>query len=117
MTISFATDNGAKLLNVLPPAGEAIFVGSSAETPTGSRRAARRWRLCGSGLSDAQCRAPNEVANYTITIGNGAATGATPPEGDFADSLSGGPDFWVVTGGRQRRAQYPVRRIRSRMPS
>ncbi len=40
----------------------------------------------------------NEVANFTLTIGIGAATGATPPEGDFADSLSGGPDFWVVSG-------------------
>ncbi len=42
----------------------------------------------------------NESSDYTLEI-NIEPTGAssrTAPESDFADGLSGGPDFWEVTG-------------------
>jgi hypothetical protein len=40
-----------------------------------------------------------ETANYTLEISlDGASAAAAVPQGDFADGLSGGPDFWEVTG-------------------
>jgi hypothetical protein len=40
-----------------------------------------------------------ETANYTLDISiDGGAAGAVEPTGDFADGLSGGPDFWEVAG-------------------
>jgi hypothetical protein len=43
-----------------------------------------------------------QKADYSLSIGiGGKAASAAPsakPKGDFADSLSGGPDFWEVTG-------------------
>ncbi len=43
-----------------------------------------------------------QKADYSLSIAiGGKAASATPsakPKGDFADSLSGGPDFWEVTG-------------------
>jgi hypothetical protein len=40
-----------------------------------------------------------ETANYTLEISIGGASAAeVEPAGDFADGLSGGPDFWEVTG-------------------
>jgi hypothetical protein len=40
-----------------------------------------------------------ETANYTLEVSIGGASGAAPePASDFADGLSGGPDFWEVTG-------------------
>ncbi len=100
MTISFKSDNASNYFNVMPPGGgEALFVGSSAADPnsfTGTLPADGDYVVQVYLMRNAARR--DEVANYTITIGIGAATGATPPEGDFADSLSGGPDFWVVSG-------------------
>jgi hypothetical protein len=41
-------------------------------------------------------------ADYSLAIGIGGKAASTAPaaqpKGDFADSLSGGPDFWEVTG-------------------
>lgn len=38
-------------------------------------------------------------SNYTLEISiGGGVDAAVEPEGDFADGLSGGPDFWEVTG-------------------
>ena len=40
-----------------------------------------------------------ETSKYTLEISIGGASAAPiEPEGDFADGLSGGPDFWEVTG-------------------
>jgi len=40
-----------------------------------------------------------ETANYTLEISiDGASAAAAVPQGDFADGLSGGPDFWDVAG-------------------
>ena len=43
----------------------------------------------------------NEKSNYTLDIAIAAQGGASevpPVQGDFADGLAGGPDFWEVTG-------------------
>lgn len=39
-----------------------------------------------------------ETSTFTVKVKLGGEAAAAPPEGDFADSLSGGPDFWEVTG-------------------
>ncbi len=90
LSVDLQTSNSANYFNISPAgSAEALFIGSSegqvADIPMASsgdfvirvylmRSAARR----------------NETANYSLAISIGA------PE--FADSLSGGPDFWLVTG-------------------
>jgi hypothetical protein len=99
MTISFKTDNGSAYFNVMPPTGDtALYVGSSGDPDSfaGTLPADGDYVVQVYLMRNAARR--DEVANYTITIGIGAPSGATPPDGDFADSLSGGPDFWVVSG-------------------
>lgn len=39
-----------------------------------------------------------KVANYTLTIDVGAKSATNEKGPDFADGLTGGPDFWEVTG-------------------
>jgi hypothetical protein len=40
-----------------------------------------------------------QTANYTLEISiGGAPTTTVEPAGDFADGMTGGPDFWEVTG-------------------
>ncbi len=43
----------------------------------------------------------NERSNFTLEVSIGGASGSTQKpaaKGDFADGLSGGPDYWEVTG-------------------
>jgi hypothetical protein len=100
MTITFKADNRFAFFNLLPPGGEgALFVGSGVADPgsyTGTLPADGDYVVQVYLMRNAARR--NEVANYTITIGIGASAGSAEPQGDFADGLLGGPDFWVVSG-------------------
>ena len=95
MTVTLHTDNPQAYFNVLPPGSDqALFVGSSAGNrfdDTLSASGDYRIRVY---LMRAAARR-NESANYRLDI---RIEGASAPAGDFADSLSGGPDFWEVTG-------------------
>lgn len=115
MTIRMTADNGAAYFNLYAPGqgpgGEALAVSEmtgpdvpeinlydailpQSGTYTVSvylyRSAARR----------------NETANYTLDIAISGKTGDVV-QGDFADGLQGGPDFWRVTaaGGLNLRAE------------
>jgi hypothetical protein len=100
MTLSFKADNRFAFFNVVPPSGDgALFVGSNMANPssyTGTLPADGDYVVQVYLMRNAARR--NEVANYTITIGIGASTGSAEPQGDFADGLMGGPDFWAVSG-------------------
>ncbi len=82
MTISFANRQWRQLLQC-PAAGggEAIFV----DQRRGPHRFSGALPADGDYVVQVylmrSAARRNEVANYTITIGIGAATGATPPEG------------------------------------
>lgn len=100
MTVDLHSDNPQNYFNILPPGtDEAIFVGSSsgnhfAETLPDSGNYRIRVYL----MRPAARR--GETANYrlAVKIGGTSHAVATAPDGDFADGLAGGPDFWQVTG-------------------
>jgi hypothetical protein len=102
MTVRLQTSNSSTYFNVWSPGktpgqDEAIFIGDvsgdvfSQKLPeSGSylvqvylyRNAARR----------------NEESSFTVNIALKDDQAETAPEGDFADGLMGGPDFWEVQG-------------------
>jgi hypothetical protein len=102
MTVKLATKNTSTYFNVwapgkVPGKDEALFAGaitgdvfSDKLAETGDymvqvylyRNAARR----------------NESAAFTISVEITDEAAAAVPEGDFADGLMGGPDFWEVRG-------------------
>ncbi|ODT17647.1 MAG: hypothetical protein ABS35_25355 [Kaistia sp. SCN 65-12] len=101
MSVQLDTSNRFNFFNVTAPGADAaLFVGARSGNSTSfvvpssgkyvitvylMRNAARR----------------NETAKYALTVavdGKPAASRPSPGRGDFADGLSGGPDFWEVTG-------------------
>lgn len=99
LTVDLQTSNASNYYNVTAPgAAEAMFAGSSegnrfqATVPSSGdykitvylmRNAARR----------------NETARYTLSVSATGAVAAKPqPAGDYADGMSGGPDWWQVSG-------------------
>lgn len=99
MRVDLATSNSSAYFNIFAPGdipgqSQAMFIGPvSGTTYVGTlpengtytiqvflnRNAARR----------------GETADYRLSVSIG---GSAAPAGDFADSLSGGPDWWQVTG-------------------
>jgi hypothetical protein len=101
MTVDLHTDNPQNYFNVLPPGSsdEAIFVGSSSGNRfDGTLPDSGDYRIRVYLMRAAARR--DEPAHYSLSIhiGGGDHQGATKHQPDFADSLSGGPDFWEVTG-------------------
>jgi len=101
MTVELHTDNPQNYFNILPPGSseEAIFVGSSSGNRfDGSLPDSGDYRIRVYLMRAAARR--DEQANYSLSIhidgDRHHSSGA--PTGDFADGLSGGPDFWEVTG-------------------
>ncbi len=106
MSVTFTPSNPRAYFNILAPGSDqAIFVGQNEAKPNTFEGV-----LPESGdyviqvyLVRAAARR-NEVAKYAIMIGiGGASGGATTSRGtttnrDFADSLAGGPDLWMVAG-------------------
>jgi hypothetical protein len=101
MTVELHSDNPQNYFNLLPPGSEdaAIFVGSSSGNrfegtlPDSGDYRVRVYLMRAAARRD-------KSANYLIDIHIGSTNLAqsTAPAGDFADGLSGGPDFWEVHG-------------------
>ena len=99
MTVDFTTDNPSAYFNLMrgnDPA--ALHVGSIAGNRfDGALPASGDYRVRVYLMRNAARR--NEVAYYTLRVSiAGQSAAAAPPSGDFADGLSGGPDWWEVTG-------------------
>ena len=101
MTVELHTDNPQNYFNILPPGSsdEALFVGSSSGNrfegtlPDSGDYRVRVYLMRAAARRD-------ESANYRVDIHIGSThlPAASAPAGDFADGLSGGPDFWEVQG-------------------
>jgi hypothetical protein len=99
LKVSLKTNNGANYFNLLAP-GEtetAFFIGSTrgknyeGAAPTSGDYTARVYLMRSAARR-------GETAQYTLTITLGGK-GATKEMGpDYADGLTGGPDYWEVTG-------------------
>lgn len=101
MTVTLHTDNPQNHFNVLPPGNkdESIFNGSAdGNRFEGSLTGSGDYRIRVSLMRAAARR--DEKANYRldIRIAGGKHASSAAPAGDFADGLSGGPDFWEVKG-------------------
>ncbi|MDS9469998.1 SH3 domain-containing protein [Paracoccus sp. MBLB3053] len=105
MTIDFAPSNASGYFNLMignDPA--AIHVGStSGNHYKGVLPKDGDYRIRVYLMRNAARR--GEAADFTLKVAIGAAASATeaapapdPAGGDFADGLSGGPDWWQVTG-------------------
>lgn len=98
IAIDLGTDNLANYFNLLPAGSEtAIHTGSVAGNEyTGVLPADGDYRIRVYMMRSAARR--DEVANYRLSVdieADGAGRSANP---DFADGLSGGPDYWAVSG-------------------
>jgi hypothetical protein len=101
LTVSFKARGGASYFNVLAPGNpEALFNGSTADTPD---RFEGKLPVSGDYVVQVyQMRSSarrGATVTYTITFAIGGTVSLdTPPKADFADGLTGGPDYWQVTG-------------------
>ncbi|WP_294539133.1 SH3 domain-containing protein [uncultured Rhodoblastus sp.] len=88
----------ASYFNMNPPGSDvAIFIGSSEGStfsgvaPTSGDYTARVYLMRNEARR-------GTTARYTLTIAVGQKSAAKEKGPDFADGLSGGPDYWEVTG-------------------
>jgi hypothetical protein len=99
-TIDFKGSNPSGYFNLLPAGDEtAIFVGSTSGNHfDGTLPYTGAYRIRVYLMRNAARR--NEILRYTVTLSIGARrTGAVEPKNpDYADGLSGGPDYWQVHG-------------------
>jgi hypothetical protein len=124
LKVSLTTDKGANYFNLLAP-GEtevAFFVGSTSGdhyegvAPTSGDYTARVYLMRSAARRGA-------VANYTLKISVGQASATNEKGPDYADGLTGGPDFWEVTGVAAddalslRGAPSPQGRLVARFPN
>lgn len=98
LSLRFKSDKGGAYFNLTAPgAQEALFIGSvsgdrySGAAPVAGDYTARVYLMRNEARRGAR-------ANYTLTIELGLKSPAKPHGPDFADGLSGGPDYWEVTG-------------------
>jgi hypothetical protein len=99
LKVRLETSNNSNYFNLLAP-GEtdvAFFVGSSSGNsyegvaPTSGDYKARVYLMRNSARRGG-------AANYTLTIYLGKTSATNEKGPDFADGLTGGPDYWEVTG-------------------
>lgn len=99
MTISFETGNPSAYFNLMQGNDpEAIHIGSIAGNRfEGTLPAVGDYRIRVYLMRNAARR--NETATYTLDVSIGSsAAGSRVPAPDYADGLSGGPDWWQVSG-------------------
>ncbi|WP_051231306.1 SH3 domain-containing protein [Kaistia adipata] len=99
--VQLASSNRFNFFNVTAPGADtALFVGSQAgNSASFVAPSSGRYVIDVYLMRNAARR--NETANYALTVsvaGKQAASRPSPGNEDFADGLSGGPDFWEVTG-------------------
>ncbi|MCX7305187.1 MAG: SH3 domain-containing protein [Hyphomicrobiales bacterium] len=100
MKIDFQTSNASSYFNLLPGNDEtAIFVGSTSGNHfDGALPATGDYRIRVYLMRNAARR--NETARYKLSVAIRGATAQSAPSHnpDYADGLSGGPDYWEVFG-------------------
>jgi hypothetical protein len=99
LKVSLKTSKTRNYFNLMAP-GEteaAFFIGSingnfyDGVAPTSGDYTSRVYLMRSSARR-------GEVANYTLTIFLGETSGTSEKGPDYADGLTGGPDYWEVTG-------------------
>jgi hypothetical protein len=101
MTVELHTDNPQNYFNILPPGSndEALFVGSSSGNRfEGTLPDSGDYRVRVYLMRAAARRDESAKYRVDIHIGSAQVLQSTASVGDFADGLSGGPDFWEVQG-------------------
>ncbi|MEO4041634.1 SH3 domain-containing protein [Hoeflea sp. CAU 1731] len=101
MSVRMDTSNGANYFNIFEPGKQpgdaAMFIGSTSGNDYSGRLAASGdYSILVYMMRSAARR--DEIAHFTLEItidGNAAQAPSRDP--DYADGLSGGPDFWEVT--------------------
>jgi len=102
MSVQLDTDNASSYFNITAPgASAALFVGSiSGNSTTFTIPSSGTYEINVYLMRNAARR--SETANYELTISVGGKAAArvpvAAPADDFADGLSGGPDYWQVHG-------------------
>jgi len=100
MIVDFSPSTPRAYFNVTPPGnGPSIFVGADSGSHfSGTLPVDGTYKIDVFLIRAAARR--NESSNYsmTITIPADGASHVTQVAGGYADGLSGGPDFWAVTG-------------------
>lgn len=98
MTVDFSPTNPSAYFNVMRGADPAaIFIGStSGNSFSGALPGDGDYRIRVYLMRSAARR--NEVSDFTLTVGIGAAAPSPAASGDYADGLAGGPDWWAVAG-------------------
>lgn len=99
MNIQFSTSNPSSYFNLLQGNDpNAIHVGSTGgNTFDGVLPSSGDYRIRVYLMRNAARR--DETANYSLSVSiSGGGLGAATGNADFADSLSGGPDWWEVSG-------------------
>lgn len=100
MSVDMTVDNPSAYFNVTAPgAAAAMHIGSTAgnkfvtEIPSTGDYVVRVYMMRSAARR-------NETASYRIEfrITDGDTAAMPPPKTDYADGLSGGPDYWEVTG-------------------
>ena len=107
MSVTFATDNTSAYFNIWAPGkkpgqDEAMFIGASLGNAFSQKLAVTGDYILQVYLYRNAARR-NEKSNFTLIVGVTNEAVAVEPQGDFADGLMGGPDFWQikgVTGGK-----------------
>ena len=89
LTVAMTASNASARFNILPQGSRAMHIGSVAGNEfTGTIPATGEYAIRVYLMRDAARR--NEQASYTLRISTAR------PAPDYADGLSGGPDFWRV---------------------
>jgi hypothetical protein len=101
MSVQLDTDNASNYFNITAPgASAALFIGStSGNSASFTIPSSGNYKVDVYLMRNAARR--SETADYELTIavtGKTAAQAPSKPAPDFADGLSGGPDFWQVHG-------------------
>ncbi len=103
MRVHMNVDNGASYFNVFAPgakpgASEAMFIGSTSGSDFEAKLKQDGDYLIQVYIMRSGARR-GETANYHLEVSvTGGSTAEAAPAPDFADGMSGGPDFWQVTG-------------------
>jgi len=99
MQVQLETSNASNYFNLTAPgAEEAMHIGSSAGSRyEGVLPSDGDYKIDVYLMRNAARR--NETAAYNLSVSiTGVTSAQAAPAKDFADGLSGGPDFWEVTG-------------------
>ena len=102
LTVSLNSDNNSTYFNVWAPGkvpgnDEALFAGAvTGDVFSQQLDEAGDYMVQVYLYRNAARR--GETSHFTVSVKLGVEAAVTEPQGDFADGLMGGPDFWEVTG-------------------